>query len=585
MTIAMLNVEIRCEHDVVLARQRARQIAEALGYEEQDQVRIATAVSELARNAFQYARGGNLEFSVIDEPEQVFEIKVSDNGPGISNMSEILNGSYVSRTGMGLGLIGAKRLMDRFDVQTSSSGTTIVIGKRLPPYKEPLSQKQISTLAQTLARQKTDDPYSEIQRQNRELLGALAELEQRQKELSALNRELEDTNRGVVALYAELDQRADFLRRVSESKTRFFSNMTHEFRTPLNSIMSLAQMLADELDGPLAPEQQKQVAFIRRAAADLAQLVDELLDIAKIEAGKNFVRPAPFTLPDLFKSLRGALRPLLAQNSSVSLVFETPEDLAPLHTDESKLSQIIRNFISNALKFTERGEVRVFAHADGPDHVIVSVTDTGIGIAPENQARIFEEFEQVEGAHQLKTKGTGLGLPLAKALAELLGGSIHLQSELGLGSAFSLRIPIRYRARDATSPSSEAPHARLQRVLIIDDDEAARYLVRSVLPENFSVTEAASAQEGIRIALDTKPDLIVLDLGLPDIDGTRVLRQLKDTPQTSGIPVIVNTSRQLSPAEQSELSKSIGVLSKNEPDRDQARGKWMRLLRDAGILE
>ena len=230
-----------------------------------------------------------------------------------------------------------------------------MFGKKLPPDAPSLGKEQLSGIAASLARENDQEPFAEIQRQNQELLAMMGELEKRQQELASLNRELEDTNRGVVALYAELDQRADYLRQVLESKTRFLSNLTHEFRTPLNSIMSISRMLSDRLDGELTPEQATQVEFIRRAAADLSHLVDDLLDLAKVEAGKVVVRPETFDLASVLASLRGTLRPLLEKNPSVSLVFEEPEGIPPLHMDESKLSQILRNFISNALKYTERG--------------------------------------------------------------------------------------------------------------------------------------------------------------------------------------------------------------------------------------
>ncbi len=239
--------------------------------------------------------------------------------------------------------------------------------------------------------------------------------------MTRLNRELEDTNRGVVALYAELDERADHLRRADEVKTRFLSNMTHEFRTPLNSIQALTRLLLDRVDGELTTEQERQVHFIRKAAESLSELVNDLLDLAKVAAGKVVVRPAEFEVSDLFGALRGMLRPLLL-GASVNLVFEEPETLPPLRTDEAKVSQILRNFISNAPKFTERGEVRVSARLEpGGASVLFSVADTGIGIAPEDQATLFQEFAQIENPLQRKVKGTGLGLPLSKKLAELLG--------------------------------------------------------------------------------------------------------------------------------------------------------------------
>ena len=569
---AILTVEIRYEHDVVLARQRARQIAEALGFERQDQVRLATAVSELARNAFQYGHGGKAEFFLRDGKKQMLMARISDQGAGIRDLNAILDGEYVSETGMGLGIIGARRLMDEFSVESGPAGTRILLGKRLPSVAARVTRQKIGEMAQQLAMKTMQDPFAEIQRQNQELLATMAELEKRGEEMIQLNRELEDTNRGVVALYAELDERADYLRRISESKTRFLSNMTHEFRSPLNSIISLSRMLADRLDGELTPEQERQVGYIRKAAGDLASLVDDLLDLAKVEAGKMTLRVEPFDLKGLFASLRGTLRPLLSQNSVVSLVFVEPDEVPILQSDESKLSQILRNLISNALKYTERGEVRVSAEMDGANQVVISVADTGIGIAPEHQERVFEEFEQVEGAHQLKAKGTGLGLPLARKLTELLAGSITLKSDLGLGSTFFIRLPVAHPSAAEAPENGFLSAFEKKKILLVDDDEAARYVLRGLLAEAglsaASMIEAASGPEGLRLAEAFRPGLIFLDLRMPGMDGLAVLAALREKAATADVPVIVNTSAQLSDAERATLAaRAAGVLSKNETDR------------------
>ena len=293
---ALHRVAIRYERDVVLARQRARQIAGLVGFDAQDQTRIATAVSEVARNAFEYARGGDVEFRVegITAP-QLLVIEVTDRGPGISDLPAVLEGRYRSRTGMGVGIIGARRLMDRFEISSpSTGGTRVVLARLLPRKAGVLGPNAIAGLTGELARQAPSDPFYEIQQQNQELLHALEELGRRQEELAALNRELEDTNRGVVALYAELDEKADHLRRADELKSRFLSNMTHEFRTPVNSIQALARMLIDRTDGELSAEQERQVHFIRKAADALSELVNALLDLATIEAGKTVIRPIEF---------------------------------------------------------------------------------------------------------------------------------------------------------------------------------------------------------------------------------------------------------------------------------------------------
>jgi signal transduction histidine kinase len=258
-------------------------------------------------------------------------------------------------------------------------------------------------------------------------------------QVAALSAELAETNQGVVALYAELDDKAEQLRQASDLKSRFLSYISHEFRTPLGAIRSLARVLLDQLDGPLAPEQDKQVRFIQSSAVELSEMVDDLLDLAKIEAGRITISPAWFDLVDLFAALRGMFRPLLAQ-AQTTLSFDEPRELPRVFTDDRKLSQILRNLIANAIKFTEKGEVRVTARRDG-DHLVFAVADTGIGIAPEDLTRLFEDYSQIDSSVQRRVRGTGLGLSLSKKLAAVLGGQLTVESRLGEGSTFSLTIP------------------------------------------------------------------------------------------------------------------------------------------------
>ena len=262
-------------------------------------------------------------------------------------------------------------------------------------------------------------------------------------QVEALDAELSETNKGVVALYAELDDQAERLRQASELKSRFLSYMSHEFRTPLGSIRSISRILLDRMDGPLTAEQDRQVRFIQTSAAELTEMVNDLLDLAKIEAGRVAISPAWFEMVDLFAALRGMFKPILDRDS-VSLVMDEPVGVPRVFTDDKKLSQILRNFISNALKFTQEGEVHVTARSEDGRTVTFSVTDTGIGIAPEHHAAIFEDFVQVDSPIQKRLRGTGLGLSLSKKLAGLLGGSVSVRSELGKGSTFSVTIPVHY---------------------------------------------------------------------------------------------------------------------------------------------
>ena len=707
MTLKLLTMDIRYEHDVVLARQRTRNIAAALLFDIQAQTRIATAVSEIARNAFQYAGGGSMSFEIDSGPEKMLVISVRDHGRGIPNLAEILDGQYVSKTGMGLGMIGAKRLLDMFEVETApEKGTTITLGKTVPHRFNRLTDSELNSLLATIERKPSEDPYVLLREQNKELMRTLDELRQRQAELAQLNRELDETNRGVVALYAELNDKADFLQRASELKSHFLSNMSHEFRTPLNSILALSQILMDRMDGDLTAEQEKQVTFIRRSAQDLTDLVNDLLDLAKVEAGKVTIRATAFSVESLFAALRGMLRPLLAQNSSVSLVFEDAGGIPDLHTDEAKISQILRNFISNALKFTERGEIRVSVRIGHDDAVVFSVADTGIGIATADQERIFQEWEQIEGKIQKTAKGTGLGLPLSRKLAQLLGGDVYVKSEVGVGSTFFVAVPIRYQgeteavyvpdvkreldsarlpvlvvednrealfiyekylkgtpfqvipAQDlqqarralnefrpvaivldvllqgehswrllqelrqnpatqdipvlvvtmvenenmALAMGATAFHAkpidrswlvdRLQetlggrqgKILIVDDDEISRYLLKGLLGNSgFHLLEARGGVEGVKIASQNKPNAIILDLSMPDMSGFEVLRVLKADPLTSEIPIIIYTAQALESADRERLYAAADIVPKEMKSRELMEARFAEALQRAGL--
>ena len=266
------------------------------------------------------------------------------------------------------------------------------------------------------------------------------QVQQLRMEADALRAELDETNQGVLALYAELDQQAEQLREVSELKSRFLSYMSHEFRTPLGSILSMTRLLEDGMDGPLTDEQRRQVRFISASTSELREMVDDLLDLAKIEAGRITISPAWFDLMDLFSALRGMFRPLV-EGDQLDLVFEDPPALPMLYTDDKKLAQILRNFISNALKFTPNGQVVVSARMQGEDSVRFSVRDTGIGIPADLQSTLFEDFVQVDTPLQKRLRGTGLGLSLCKRFAELLGGHVGVDSVVGEGSDFYVVLP------------------------------------------------------------------------------------------------------------------------------------------------
>jgi signal transduction histidine kinase/CheY-like chemotaxis protein len=545
-------LEIQNEQDVVQARQRTREIAEQLGFDTQDQARLATAVSEIARNAFQYARGGTVEFSVAGEPQE-FLIRIQDRGGGIPHLEDVLAGRYASDTGMGLGIVGSQKLMDFFEIESLlGQGTTVVMSKRLSKRTPNFTDLQLQQIRESVMERSPQNPYEEIQRQNQELLRAMAELRKREEELTQLNRELEDTNRGVVALYAELDEKADSLQKANELKTRFLSNMSHEFRTPLNSILSLSRMLLARMDGDLTAEQEKQVTFIQKAASGLSELVNDLLDLAKVEAGKIEVRPSSFEVSDLFATLRGMLRPLLVQGSSVALNIEEPDGIGQIYSDEGKVAQILRNFISNALKFTEQGEVRVTAVQRGHT-VIFSVSDTGIGIATADRERIFEDFVQIESSLQKQVKGTGLGLPLSRKLTELLGGSISVTSKLGEGSTFTASIPIIYpyatefptllqpmiNGRSETIASLEPTGLP---ILAVEDHPETLFIYENHLQQStYQLIATRTLAQARQVLQQVRPAAIMLDIMLEGQNGWTFLREIKGDETTRNIPIVVIT--------------------------------------------
>jgi len=447
-TTTLLTVDLAREHDVVLARQRARQLATQFKLDAQDQTRFATAVSEIARNAHQYARGGRVDFSIDQGPPAMLMARVSDQGPGIARLGEVLDGRYVSSTGLGIGITGARRLADTFSASSSpDEGTTVVLGKRLPATLR-VTASAISAAMGVVASASALDPLLEMQAQSQELTRALTSLREKQAETDRLAQELSETNRGVLALYAELDERAVYLERVNELKTRFLSDLNHEIRTPLNAVRNVARLLLDGYEGPLTDRHRRAIEMMRNSTDALSDLVNDWLDLAKIEAGRTEVRVDAFTVEGLWGALRGVFRPV-ETDEAVSLVFEPVPPLPMLQTDESKVAQILRNFISNALKFTERGAVRVSARDGEGDTIRFAVADSGIGIADVHLERIFEEFAQVENPMQRRVKGTGLGLPLSRRLARLLGGEITVESQVGRGSVFTLALPIRYEHRPA----------------------------------------------------------------------------------------------------------------------------------------
>lgn len=548
MSQPLLTLEVAHEPDVILARQRARQIAGLLGFPALDQTRIATATSEVVRQVFENASVGRVEYLVQDGTPPALLIRVRDQNRVITAHGGSLAERLAPNLEWGGGILGARRLMDRFEIESSTTGGTLVsMVKNLPKRTPRFAAKDLARISEELARQAPRSLLEELQEQNRELIRTLQELRERQTELAELHsQELEETNRGVVALYAELDENAKALKRISDLKSRFLSNMSHEFRSPLNSILSLSGFLLDRSDGELTSEQEKQVRFIRKAAEGLATLVNDLLDLAKVEAGKAVIRPESFEVADLFESLRGMILPLLERKQVVLRVDDTSA-LPTVRTDEGKVAQILRNFLSNAVKFTESGEIRLSATTGPGETILFSVADSGIGIAPADWRRIFEEFGQIEGPLQAKSKGTGLGLPLSRKLAELLGGAVSVRSEPGVGSTFYAAIPRVYRELVSGDVES-SPEARLRLdptrrpVVVVEADAVDLLLTEKILEASaYQVLPARTLDDARRMLRRVVPVAILLDI-LPEEEGDwLLLAEIKSRDDLKDVPVYVCT--------------------------------------------
>jgi len=439
----------------------------------------------------------------------------------------------------------------------------------------------------------------ELEEQSRVLKESQAHLEAQQAELEQTNERLAEQAQELVAQRDDLDGknielnqarldlqgRADELQRASRYKSEFLANMSHELRTPLNSSLILARLLADNEKGNLDDEQVKFAESIYSAGNDLLNLINDILDISKVEAGKLEVRPENASVRRLVEAVEGLFRPQ-ADNKGLRFVAEVAEDApALLFSDRQRVEQILKNLLSNAFKFTDAGEVSLRVSA-APEGLRFDVRDSGIGIAQDQLARIFEAFQQADGATNRRYGGTGLGPSISPDPAPLLGGSIIVSSEPGKGSVFSLLLPVSYQApaeaelvsvpapivamppAPIAPPVVRAPAAAAfaddreqvdvgQRCVLVVEDEPkfARILYDLARELGYRCLVAMGAEEGLRLADEHGPDAILLDMHLPDESGLAVLQRLKANPRTRHVPVHV-----VSVEDRSEAALHLGAI-------------------------
>jgi signal transduction histidine kinase/DNA-binding response OmpR family regulator len=344
---------------------------------------------------------------------------------------------------------------------------------------------------------------------------------------------------------SELQAANQELARANKLKSEFLANVSHELRTPLSAIIGFSQILMDGIDGPMNEEQQQDVQQVNKSGQSLLGLINQILDLSKIEAGKMELVTERVELPELVASVLDSIRPL-AQEKGLRIEAQLPADLAAIDADPNRVKQILINLLSNAVKFTERGHITIWAQPTGR-MMRISVRDTGIGISADSQKVIFEEFVQGDGSSTRRHGGTGLGLSIVRKLVEMHGGAITVVSEPDMGSTFTFTLPMW-----AAAPAAPAPRPRpLQQpvrgvpgraVLVVDDDPGVRQLIaRHLEQEGWRTVQASNAADALQLARESRPVLVTLDIMMPDASGWWVLERLKEDPQTAGIPVLVVT--------------------------------------------
>ncbi len=450
--------------------------------------------------------------------------------------------------------------------------------------QDALSESQALNEELQVQQEELRTANEELEEQSRALEESQSSLENQQAELEQTNDQLAEQalnldmkNAALTEAQEQLRARALDLERASRYKSEFLANMSHELRTPLNSSLILAKLLADNVPGNLNKEQVRFAQTIYSAGNDLLHLINDILDISKVEAGKLELLPEDLPIRRTVEGLGRTFEPLAKQKDLRFVVSVEPNVPPTLHTDRQRLEQVLKNLLSNAVKFTEQGDVSLTVSATDEGWIQFTVVDSGIGIAPDQQERIFEAFHQADGTANRRFGGTGLGLSISRDLTSLLGGTLVVSSVAGEGSTFTLSMPrngmvsaappapraaaaLPRPARPAPPPepvapveeaparssfpddrAKEVPGART--VLVVEDEpEFARILFDLAHDLDYRCLVALTAGEGLELATSESPDAILLDIRLPDGSGLSVLQQLKDNPATRHIPVHVVSS-------------------------------------------
>ena len=379
------------------------------------------------------------------------------------------------------------------------------------------------------------------------------------RKIRAIAEQLKQQNRELQTQQEKLEQQQLALEGVSRLKSQFLSNMSHELRTPLNSIMALSRVVMMQAKTKLGAEEVNYLEIIERNGKNLLTLINDILDLSKIEAGRMDVNPKPFSLAQTLENIIESIAPLAAEKQ-IELHQEIPEDLPSLESDEIRVSQILQNLVVNAVKFTDAGSVTVSVESDR-GKVYVRIADTGIGIAENDLPYIFDEFRQVDGTSARRHEGTGLGLAIARKAVRILDGDIAVQSAPGKGSTFILTLPLTWQGTAAVYEpivrrQPQAVKSKRRTILVVDNEPAmAAMISRYLLQEGYNTLTATSGTEALELAARERPFAITLDIIMPDMDGWEVLQGLKKNPETKDIPVII-----VSISEDRETGFALGAV-------------------------
>lgn len=371
-------------------------------------------------------------------------------------------------------------------------------------------------------------------------------------------------------VFRELQVRSRQLEVAGRHKSEFLASMSHELRTPLNAVIGFSDVLLERMFGDLNERQEEYVRDIRDSGRHLLELINEILDLSKVEAGRMELDVAPVSLSNVLEHGLTMVRER-AGRRGVSLTFERDDDLPLVSADVLKLTQVVLNLLTNAVKFTNAGgSVHVSARVEG-ESAQIEVRDTGIGIAEDEQERVFEAFQRGGRDARTSTEGTGLGLTLSKRIVELHGGRMWMQSELGIGSTFGFTVPLVRADEQPELAAAASPDAGTggRTVVVIDDDPLDLSLVEAILaPEGFTVIRAGSGREGVKLVRERQPGVVLLDLMMPDMDGFAVVEMLRAEPATADVPIVVLTHKEMTRADRDRLGDRINHLAqKGELDR------------------